>query len=161
MNCQPIGVFRTPFKNPGNMPIQPTAARGVVGTIEIRIDLADGLRDLEGFSHVIVLYAFHRQVETRLSVTPFLDDRPHGVFATRAPCRPNPIGLSLLRLVAVKGTILTVEDVDMLDDTPVLDIKPYIPAFDQADAPVRCGWMSTTASNISEARSDSRFCMKE
>ena len=139
------------------MPVQPCAARGVIGRIELRADLAAGLDYLHGFSHLIVLYHFHNQSDVRLTVTPFLDDREHGLFATRAPCRPNPIGLSVLRLQKVDGTTLEVMDVDMLDGTPLLDIKPYVPAFDQPQGDIRTGWLMTSVPGLLTARSDESF----
>ena len=153
----PVGTVRSPFHDPRNMPIQPLGARGVRGTIELDPVYAAGLRDLAGFSRIILLYHFHRSEGYALEVVPFLDKTPHGVFATRAPRRPNAIGLSILRLVAVDGTTLTVEDVDILDGTPVLDIKPYVPAFD-AYPDERSGWLTAAAEDPRTVRSDDRFC---
>jgi tRNA-Thr(GGU) m(6)t(6)A37 methyltransferase TsaA len=118
---------------------------------------AEGLKDLAGFSHLILLYHFHRAGPARLTVTPFLDDAPHGVFATRAPARPNPIGLSVVRLVGVEGLVLHLTDVDVLDQTPLIDLKPYVPAFDQPDGPVRVGWLSGRAAGAATAAADERF----
>ena len=127
----PIGVIRSPFKEPAGMPIQSVAAKGVAGIIELDPTYQDGLQDLEGFSYLLLLYHFHLvRRSPSLVVTPFLDDQPHGVFATRSPQRPNPIGLSVVRLVRVEGTQVHIEDVDVVDGTPLLDIKPYVPAFD-------------------------------
>ncbi|WP_300998892.1 tRNA (N6-threonylcarbamoyladenosine(37)-N6)-methyltransferase TrmO [Methanoculleus sp.] len=126
----PIGTVRSPFHDPRDMPIQPVGARGVRETVELDPACAAGLKDLAGLSRIILLYRFHRSEGYALEVVPFLDRTPHGVFATRAPRRPNAIGLSVLRLVAVDGATLHVLDVDILDGTPVLDIKPYVPAFD-------------------------------
>ena len=153
----PIGTAFTPFKELISMPVQPAAARGAKGTIEIRDDLRPGLNDLDGFSHIIVLYCFHKVTETRLTVTPFLDSSPHGVFATRAPTRPNPIGLSVLRVCSVNGTTIEVEDVDILDGTPVLDIKPFVPSFDMPTGQVKVGWLGKTSLDLDSARSDHRF----
>ena len=153
---QPIGVIRSPFKSPEDMPIQPPAAKGTVGTIELLPELVPGLQDLEGFSHLWLIYHFHRAVEVRLVVTPFLDDRPHGIFATRAPLRPNPLGLSLVELLEIDGGQLRIAGVDVLDGTPLLDIKPYVPAFDQALEP-RVGWLERQEGRVEEARSDGRF----
>ena len=151
-----IGIVHSPHQNASDMPIQPCGAKGVVGTIELAPELEEGLKDLEGFSHIIVLYHFHRAGVARLSVTPFLDDRPHGVFATRSPCRPNPVGLSVVRLVKVSKTSLQVEDVDILDGTPVLDIKPYVPEFDAPEVE-RAGWLTKSAGAVRGRRSDGRF----
>lgn len=157
MICHPIGVFRTPYKQIADMPIQPAGAQGVYGHIELNPELTAGLKDLDGFSHVIVLYSFHQTPETHLQVVPFLDDRPHGVFATRAPCRPNPIGLSLLRLCKINRNVIELEGVDMLDNTPLLDIKPYVPNFDIPNGHIRSGWLRDAETNVKEARSDQRF----
>lgn len=157
MICQPIGVLRTPFKEISDMPIQPVSAAGVYGHIELNPWLVDGLIDLDGFSHVIVLYHFHHTTDVRLHVKPFLDDSSHGVFATRAPCRPNPVGLSVLRLHKVVGNLIELEGVDMLDETPLLDIKPYVPAFDMPTGQIRSGWLHEPVAPLSEARSDARF----
>lgn len=157
MICNAIGVLRTPYKQLSDMPIQPAGAQGVYGQIELNPELIDGLKDLDGFSHVIVLYSFHQTSETQLQVVPFLDDRPHGVFATRAPCRPNPIGLSLLRLHKINRNVIELEGVDMLDNTPLLDIKPYVPDFDMPNGHIRSGWLRDAETNAREARSDQRF----
>lgn len=153
---RPIGVVRSPFTDPVGMPIQPGGARGVRGEVEVDPAFAAGLADLEEFSRIILLYAFHRSEGYRLRVVPFLDDCEHGVFATRAPRRPNPIGLSVVRLVGVEGRRLLIEDVDILDGTPLLDIKPYVPSFD-AFPDERTGWFGRTVREIPEVRSDDRF----
>jgi tRNA-Thr(GGU) m(6)t(6)A37 methyltransferase TsaA len=124
--------------------------------VEVSAEFAAGLQDLNGFSHVILLYHFHRVTQTRLTVVPFLDDRPRGVFATRAPSRPNPIGLSIVRLLGIEGILLHVENMDIVDGTPLLDIKPYVPAFDHNEAE-RTGWLETTGAKVKETRSDDRF----
>jgi tRNA-Thr(GGU) m(6)t(6)A37 methyltransferase TsaA len=126
----PIGTIHSPFTEPAGMPIQPAGATGVRGTVMLEEQFREGLRDLCGFSRIILLYAFHRSQGYELGVIPFLDTIPHGVFATRAPRRPNAIGLSIVRLIAVNGCELVIEDVDVVDGTPLLDIKPYVSAFD-------------------------------
>lgn len=156
MELSPIGIIRTPFVDPAGMPIQPSGAAGVQGTVELRPELAPGLRDLDGFSHVILLYRFHRSEGYDLEVVPFLDGAPHGLFATRAPRRPNPIGLSVVRLERVEGNVLHIEGADVLDGTPLLDLKPYVPAFD-APGPCRTGWLEAGATRAPEQRSDDRF----
>lgn len=156
VSYRPIGVVRSPFHSLEEMPIQPVGACGVRGTIELRPELVPGLQDLAGFSHLWLLYHFHRHGTPRLTVTPFLDRHPHGVFATRAPVRPNALGLSLVELVAIEGATLEISGVDLLDGTPLLDIKPYVPAFDWAGQ-VRCGWLENTAGKAREARADRRF----
>jgi len=152
----PVGIIHSPFTNITNMPIQPNGARGIRGSVEISEEFRDGLNDIKGFSRIILIYAFHRCQSYKLTVTPFLDTRPRGVFATRAPCRPNPIGLSIVRLIEVKGTTLIIEDVDILDATPLLDLKPYVPALDSyPDA--SSGWLEHVVQGAESVRSDSRF----
>jgi tRNA-Thr(GGU) m(6)t(6)A37 methyltransferase TsaA len=156
----PIGVIHSPFKRIENMPIQPAAAVGVRGTVEVDAEFAGGLRDLDGFSHIILLYHFHRAGQAKLTVTPFLDTESRGLFATRAPSRPNPIGLSVVKLLRVEGSTLHVENVDILDGTPLLDIKPYVPRFDHWDAE-RTGWLASAGERVRGARADDRFGMKD
>ena len=153
---KPIGIIHSPFKDVKGMPIQTTAAQGIAGTIEIEPDYAGGLKDIEGFSHIILIYHFHLSEGYSLEVKPFVDDHLHGVFATRAPRRPNPIGLSVIRLVKVEGSILHIEDVDIVDGTPLLDIKPYVPEFDVKEGE-RTGWLSEKANKIHDVKSDERF----
>jgi tRNA-Thr(GGU) m(6)t(6)A37 methyltransferase TsaA len=153
---RPIGIIHTPFRELENMPIQPSGAAGICGTVDLYPEYADGLKDLDGFSHLILLYHFHESRGYRLTVTPFLDSAPRGVFATRAPKRPNPIGLSIVRLVRIQGSTLDIENVDILDRTPLLDIKPYVPEFDhQQDC--RIGWLEKARGMVKEKRSDERF----
>lgn len=137
---RPIGVIRTPFPRPDGTPIQPSEAAGVRGRVEIDAAYDEALRDLDGFERIWLLYWMDRAPEPRLRVTPFLDDVERGLFATRAPCRPNPIGMSSVKLVEVRRNVVLVEDVDMLDGTPLLDIKPYVSRFD-VFAVSRCGWL--------------------
>lgn len=137
--CTPIGVIHSPHRRAEETPIQPAYAAGVQGTAEIFAEYEEGLRDIEGFSHLHLIYAFHAAEPPRLTVIPYLEDTPRGVFATRAPCRPNAIGLSVVRLVAREGRVLRIEDVDILDGTPLLDIKPFVARFD-ARTDVRSGW---------------------
>ena len=135
---RPIGVIRTPFIEPKGMPIQPAFSRAL-GQVEVFAEYAEGLQDLEAFSHVILIYALHRAEGYALRVKPYLDDVARGLFATRYPYRPNPIGLSTVRLLSRRDDVLEVEGIDVLDGTPLLDIKPYVPDFDgKADA--RAGW---------------------
>lgn len=152
----PIGTIHTPWTDIAGMPIQPGGAQGVKGTVEIRPEFAEGLRDLEGFSRIILIYAFHRCSSYDLVTKPFLDTVPRGVFATRSPKRPNAIGFSCVRLAGKDTNILNIEDVDMLDGTPLLDIKPYVPAFD-AYPDSACGWLEKVADNARSVRSDGRF----
>ncbi len=156
ISYRPIGIVHSPFTDIEGMPIQPTGAAGIQGAIEVLPEFAEGLRDLAGFSHVILLYHFHQVQEAKLVVTPFMDSRPHGVFATRAPKRPNPIGLSIVKLLGIEQNILHIENVDILDGTPLLDIKPYVPEFDQPGAD-RVGWLERTKGEVHNRRSDGRF----
>ena len=154
---QSIGVIHSPFKTIEGMPIQPSGAQGVLGEVEVFPRYAEGLQDLEEFSHIILLYYFHRARRARLAIVPFMDSKPHGVFATRAPSRPNPVGLSVVRLIAREGNILRVEGVDILEGTPLLDIKPYVPAFD-VHAAGRVGWLQRVGTDeVKAKRSDTRF----
>ena len=152
----PIGMIHTPHKEVTGMPIQPTGALGIPGSVEIFPEYQAGLADLDGFSHIILIYSFHRVTTSQLSVTPFLDTEPRGVFATRAPKRPNPIGLSVVKLLAVEGNLLQVENVDILDDTPLLDIKPSIPDFDHYEVE-KLGWYSRHREKVETMRADQRF----
>jgi len=153
---QPIGTIHSPYTDIAGMPIQPVGARGIRGTIELREDLAGGLADLTVFTHLILIYALHRCTGYNLTVKPFLDPTPRGIFDTRSPKRPNPIGLSIVRLVGIQGAVLTIENVDILDGTPLLDIKPYVPTFDSyPDA--GCGWFGPVAQNAESVKSDNRF----
>jgi tRNA-Thr(GGU) m(6)t(6)A37 methyltransferase TsaA len=153
---RPIGVIRTRFKKTAGMPIQPRGAGKAKGTIELRPEYGEGLRDLSGFSHVVLLYHFHKAKKAKLLVTPFMDTEKRGVFATRAPSRPNAIGLSIVRLVSVEGATLTVEGIDVLDGTPLLDIKPFVPEFDTVRF-VKTGWLGRARRRVARARSDDRF----
>ncbi len=153
---EPIGTIYSPFTEVKGMPIQPVGAEGVKGTVEILPAYAAGLKDLAGFSRIVLLYHFHRVKEAKLIVTPFMDSRPRGIFATRAPRRPNPIGLSIVKLNAVEGCTLHIENVDILDGTPLLDIKPYIPEIDRQEAE-RIGWLKGAGGRFSDKKSDDRF----
>jgi tRNA-Thr(GGU) m(6)t(6)A37 methyltransferase TsaA len=156
MKYHAIGVIHSPFKHPRGMPIQPSAAKGVNGRIEIAAKYVDGLKHLQGFSHIILLYDFHLSRGYSLTVTPFLDTHSHGVFATRAPRRPNPIGISVVRLKRVNGRILHIRDLDILDGTPLLDIKPYVPMFDVHRVD-RIGWLTKKKAMIAARKADGRF----
>ncbi|WP_305042035.1 tRNA (N6-threonylcarbamoyladenosine(37)-N6)-methyltransferase TrmO [Geoalkalibacter sp.] len=152
----PIGIIRSPFADPRGMPIQPAGALGVEGRIEIFPEFQEGLQDLAGFSHLILLYHFHRSRGYSLRVEPFLDSHPRGLFATRAPRRPNPIGLSVVQLDRMEGGVLHIRNIDILDGTPLLDIKPYVPDFD-APREVRVGWLEKSGKTVAGQRSDARF----
>ena len=153
---KPIGVIHSPFKVPRDVPIQSAAAKNVTGSVEVYPEYMDGLTDLEGFSHLILIYHFHLAQKCSLLVKPFLDEKLHGVFSTRAPSRPNSIGISVVRLTKVEKNLLGIKDVDILDGTPLLDIKPYVPEFDQRKAE-RIGWLEKNVSNMHSKRDDGRF----
>ncbi len=136
---KPIGVIRSEHTREQETPIQPIYAKGCKGRAEIFPEFTEGLRDLEGFSHVYLLYHFHRAGTAKLLVKPFLQDVEHGVFATRAPCRPNAIGLSVVELVRREGNVLYLDGIDVLDGTPLLDVKPYTARFDRFETS-RNGW---------------------
>ena len=156
MQISPIGVIQTPFEKPAGTPIQPPGAEGIRGRVEVYPPYRDGLADVEGFSHIYLIYWFHRAGAATLRVTPFLDAQQRGVFATRSPARPNPIGLSVVRLLRVEDGFLAVEGVDMLDGTPLLDIKPYVPSFDHRPE-ARTGWLEQNHHRAAEVRADGRF----
>jgi tRNA-Thr(GGU) m(6)t(6)A37 methyltransferase TsaA len=136
---KPIGIIHTPFKKPGDAPIQASRSKET-GTVEVFKEYLDGLDDIEGFSHIFLLYRFHLASSYSLKSKPFLDDKEKGVFAIRTPRRPNHIGLSVVELIKREGNILHVRGVDMLDGSPLIDIKPYVPKFDHRDN-VRFGWL--------------------
>lgn len=156
MEYRAIGAIRTPFKDTEGMPIQPSGAKGIRGTVEVFPEFAEGLKDLDGFSHITLVYHLHKAKGAKLTVIPFMDTKPRGVFATRAPRRPNPIGLSTVKLLKVDGNILHIENVDILDGTPLLDIKPYVPEFDREDE-YRVGWLEKARKQVREKKSDDRF----
>ena len=151
-----IGVIHTPFKKQEGMPIQPAGAAGVKGTVEVFEEYSAGLKDLDGFSHIILLYHFHRSQGYNLHVEPFMDSKTRGLFATRAPKRPNPIGLSVVQLDKIEKGVLHIQNVDVLDGTPLLDIKPYVPEFD-APVEVRTGWLEKARKTVKMRKSDDRF----
>ena len=153
----PIGVVRSPYNGLDGMPLQTVAAADVEATVELDARVHDALRDLDGFSHLWLLVHLHRVDGWTPEVVPFLDDnRPRGVLATRSPRHPNPIGLSLVELVAVEAGALQIRGIDLLDGTPVLDVKPYVPLFD-AREDVRAGWLGAAAERVRTVRSDARY----
>jgi len=153
---KPIGVIHSPFKDLDGMPIQPAGASGVKGTVEVFEEYRTGLNDLDGFSHIVLLYLFHRSQGFSLHVVPYLDTQMRGVFATRAPRRPNAIGLSVVQLDMIKDGMLQIQNVDILDGTPLLDIKPYVPEFD-TQVKVRTGWLENVKGTVKHRKSDDRF----
>jgi tRNA-Thr(GGU) m(6)t(6)A37 methyltransferase TsaA len=154
---RPIGTIRSPFKKTEGMPIQPVFAVGTEGTVEILPQFAEGLQDLDGFERLWLMYWLHQAPPGPLRVIPFRDTRERGVFATRAPCRPNPIGLSCVRLVSIAKNVLTISGVDILNGTPLLDIKPYVAQFD-AFPNSRAGWLDQMSAS-SRAQADARFAL--
>lgn len=156
MDMKPIGAIHTPFTDLEDMPIQPKGAAGVNGTVELYQEYHAGLQDLDGFSHVILVYLFHQSEGFELQVVPFLDTNMRGLFATRAPKRPNPIGISVVKLERIENGLLHVSNVDVLEGTPLLDIKPLVPQFD-CPRDARTGWLAHSKDNVATKRSDDRF----
>jgi len=153
---RPIGIIHTPFKSRTGTPIQPLGGIGVKAEVEIFPEFIEGLADLNGFSHLILLYHFHLSTAYKLKVKPFLDHTVHGVFATRAPARPNPIGISVVRLLRIDRQTLYVEDIDIIDQTPLLDIKPFVPDFDLRKVE-RIGWLENKVGYAENLKADNRF----
>ncbi len=153
---RPIGVIHSLFEEPEGTPIQPAGAEGIEGTVELFPKYAEGLKDLEGFSHIILLYHFHLSKGPSLKVRPYMDNEAHGVFAMRGPSRPNSIGISVVRLVRIEENILHIQDVDIVDGTPLLDIKPYVPEFDIREVE-KTGWLERNVRKLSTSKDDGRF----
>jgi tRNA (adenine37-N6)-methyltransferase len=153
---QAVGVVRSPFTGLEGMPLQSVAGAEIRGQIEIHPQYSPGLEDLDGFSHLHLVTHLHRGAPGGLEVVPLLDDTVRGIFATRSPRHPNPIGLSVVRLIAVNGPILEIAGIDLLNGTPILDIKPYVPEFD-AVAAERTGWLEHSAARVYGTRADARF----
>ena len=151
-----IGIIHSPFKEPKGTPIQPAGAKGINGTVEIFPEYTEGLKDIEGFSHIILLYHFHLSKVSTLLAKPYMDNEMRGVFAMRGPSRPNPIGISVVRLVKIEGTVLYIQDIDIVDGTPLLDIKPYVPKFDIRQIE-RIGWLESNVHKLSQSKDDGRF----
>ena len=156
INYQPIGIIHSAHKTKEGMPIQAKAATGLKGTIIIEEKFIGGLKDLEAFSHLILIYHFHKSDQYNLTATPFLDTKSRGVFATRVPQRPNQIGISVVKLVSLKDNVLEIENIDVLDGTPLLDIKPYIPDFDIHKVE-KIGWYTNKIGKFKTLKSDTRF----
>jgi len=151
----PIGTIHSPHSDPVGMPIQPGGAKDIIGSVDILSEYAEGLADLEGFSHLVLLYHFHLAKRTELKVVPFLDKEMRGVFATRSPLRPNHIGMSVVELLEVNGNTLKVRGLDILDGSPLLDIKPFVDFFDNRET--RNGWLTNRHDKVQGKRSDTRF----
>jgi tRNA (adenine37-N6)-methyltransferase len=152
----PIGIIHTPFSSHDDMPIQGIGGKGIKATIEIFPEFTAGLKDLDGFSHIILLYHLHLVEKSELIVKPFLDDKERGIFATRSPVRPNPIGMTTVRLIEIIDNRLIIEDVDMIDQSPLLDIKPCLPVIDDIQE-LRLGWLTGKIEQFSQKKSDDRF----
>lgn len=156
INYKPIGIIHTPFKRKTGMPIQSVGATGIKGKVILDRKFKAGLEDLDGFSHIYLIYHFHKSDDYNLKTKPFLDNKSHGVLATRAPKRPNPIGISVVKLIGIEDNVLAIENVDMLDGTPLLDIKPYVPDFDCHEVE-NVGWTANKTGNLKSIKSDNRF----
>ena len=158
IELESIGTINTEFKKIEGMPIQPTGAKGIKGTVTIKEKYATGLKDLEEFSHIHLIYILHKVKGYQLEVKPFMDNNNHGIFATRSPKRPNRIGMSVCKLNKIKKNILYIENVDILDNTPLLDIKPYVPQLyaDTIDD-LKIGWFKTKYKKAKTQKSDNRF----
>ena len=158
IELESIGTIHTEFTEIEGMPIQPTGAKGIKGTIEIKEKFLDGLKDLEDFSHIHLIYLLHKVEGYKLEVKPFMDKKTHGVFATRSPKRPNRIGMSVVKVNKVEGNIVHVENVDILDGTPLLDIKPYVPQlYEDTIDELKIGWFENNHKKVKSQKSDDRF----
>ena len=153
---RPIGIIHSPFKEPKGTPIQPKAAKGIKGMVEVFSQYEEGLKDIKGFSHIILIYHFHLSKAYSLEVKPYMDNKLHGVFATRAPARPNPIGMSVVRLTEVKRNNLYIKDIDIVDGTPILDIKPYISELSSEDI-IKKGWLEKNIRKMPDFKDNGRF----
>ncbi len=151
----PIGIIHSPFKEPKGTPIQPTASRSK-GKVEIFPEFSAGLQDLEKFSHIILLYHFHLSKKSSLMMKPFMDDTEHGIFSIRAPSRPNSIGMSIVRLNKIEKNILYIENIDILEGTPLIDIKPFVPEFDNRNT-TENGWLKNNVYKLKNTKDDERF----
>ncbi len=156
ISFNPIGIIHSPFSEPKGTPIQPSATEGAKGRVEVFSQFAEGLKDIEGFSHIILIYYFHLAKTKSLLVTPFMDKVNHGIFATRASARPNAIGFSVVKLHKVEGNLLHIRDIDIVDGTPLLDIKPCVPEFDFSKV-TKTGWLEKSIHNLPETKDDGRF----
>jgi len=156
IHYNPIGIIHSPFKEPKGTPIQPTASLDTEAEIEIFSEFTEGLEDLENFSHIFLIYHFHLSKKSPLKVKPFMDDVTHGIFAIRGPSRPNSIGLSIVRLCKIEKNILHIKDIDIIDGTPLLDIKPYVPEFDYRKT-TKDGWLKQNVYKLDKTKDDERF----
>jgi tRNA-Thr(GGU) m(6)t(6)A37 methyltransferase TsaA len=155
---KPIGVIHSQFNEPKGTPIQPESAKNIKGTVEVFWEYVEGLTDVGGFSHIVLIYHFHLSKAYSLKSKPYMDTVEHGVFAMRGPSRPNPIGISVVRLESVERNILYIRDVDIVDGTPLLDIKPYVPQFDIREVQ-KVGWLEKNVHKLSVSKDDGRFAV--
>ena len=158
IELESIGTIHTEFKEIEGMPIQPTGAKGVKGSIIIKDKYADGLKDLDEFSHINILYLLHKVDGYLLEVKPFMDINTHGVFATRSPKRPNRIGSSVVQIDKIEENVVYVSNIDVLDGTPLLDIKPYVPQlYEDTITDLKIGWFEENHNKAKSQKSDDRF----
>lgn len=159
IDIESIGTIFTEFKDRENMPVQPCGGDKSIGKIVIKDEYKQGLKDLDGFSHIYLIYYFHKSKDYKLKVIPFNDktNSKRGVFSTRTPIHPNKIGLSLVKLESVKDNIIEIRGVDILNETPLIDIKPYIPNFDFVEGEIKSGWMNSSLDEVKNKKSDKRF----
>lgn len=153
-----IGTIHSPFTELKGMPIQPIGAEGVKGEIHLKDEYIPGLKDIEGFSHLNLLYHLHKVNGHALEVKPFLDNNPHGIFATRSPKRPNPIGSSVVKLDKIESNIIYISNIDVLDGTPLIDIKPYVPQlYEKTIKDLKIGWFENKHEHAKDQKADDRF----
>lgn len=157
IEIEPIGIIRSPFKNKKDMPVQAAGEKAAPAEVCLYPRYTAGIRDLDGFSHIILIYYFHKVETCKLIVTPYLDTHQRGVFATRAPVRPTPIGFSVVEIDRIEENSIYIKKIDVLDETPLLDIKPFIPEVDIPRTPVRTGWLENLSKNFAHTSSDDRF----
>ncbi|RKX54696.1 MAG: tRNA (N6-threonylcarbamoyladenosine(37)-N6)-methyltransferase TrmO [Thermotoga sp.] len=153
---RPIGVIHSPYRKIEGIPIQAASAKGIDGTVEVFPEYAEGLKDLDAFSHIILIYHFHLSKRFKLMIKPYMDDKLRGVFATRAPSRPNSIGISIVHLIGIEKNVLHVRDIDIMNGTPLLDIKPYVPEFDMRKVE-KTGWLERNVHKLPTSKDDGRF----
>ena len=157
---KPIGIIHSPFKEAKGTPIQAAIAKDTEGTVEVFPEYVEGLKDVEGFSHIILIFHFHLSNTATLRAKPYMDNEERGIFAIRGPRRPNPIGISTVRLVRIEENMLYIQNLDILDGTPLLDIKPYVPEFDVHEAS-KIGWLEKNIYKLPTSKDDGRFTEKQ
>ena len=158
IELESIGTIYTTFEKIEGMPIQPTGAKGIKGTIVIKEKYIDGLKDLEHFSHINILYILHKIEDYLLEVKPFMDNKTHGIFATRSPKRPNRIGSSVVKIDKIEGNTIYISNVDILNGTPLIDIKPYVPQlYEDTIDELKIGWFEKNHKKAKSQKSDDRF----